>query len=180
MAVEPRDVTLEPASAADGELLSNLLELYIHDLSAAFPNIELGANGRFGYPKLSLYFTEPERRFAFLVHAQGKVAGFALVTRGSPASDDPDVWDIAEFFVLRRYRRAGVGRRAASELWKRMRGMWIVRVSEGNLGALPFWSEVIRDFTRGAVSESRRAGTPHAWRVFEFSNHASELETDAE
>ena len=127
--------------------MSNLLELYIHDLSAAFPEIELGADGRFGYRPLALYWSQPDRRFAFLIRCDDRIAGFALVTRGSPATDDPDVFDVAEFFILRRYRRAGVGRQAAEQLWTRQPGRWIVRVFEGNSGAVSFWSHVIEGFT---------------------------------
>jgi hypothetical protein len=60
-------VTLDSATPADAALLSNLLELYTHDLSAAFPSVELGPDGRFGYGKLPLYWTEPDRRFPFLI-----------------------------------------------------------------------------------------------------------------
>lgn len=165
---EPYEVVLDPAALADSPLLANLLELYIHDLSEAFPNIELGRDGRFGYPKLALYWSEPERRFPLLLRCDGRVAGFALVTRGSPASEDPEVFDVAEFFVLRRYRRSGVGRRAAILLWKRFPGRWIVRVSEGNRGALPFWTGVIAEFTQGAATAHQRPGDPHPWRVFSF------------
>jgi len=162
-------VVLDPATPADAGLLSNLLELYVHDLSAAF-EVELGADGRFGYPKLERYWAEPGRRFPFLIRSGARVVGFALVTRGSPATDDPDVFDVAEFFVIRRYRRSGVGRHAAALLWQRLAGKWIVRVSEGNPGALPFWAGVIAQFTRGAATESTRPGTPHAWRVFSFDS----------
>ena len=44
------DVSLDVATKSDDALLSNLLELYMHDLSAVYPNIEMGADGRFGYP----------------------------------------------------------------------------------------------------------------------------------
>ena len=47
-------VTLDAASPADSALLANLLELYIHDVSDVFPDVELGADGRFGYPRLPL------------------------------------------------------------------------------------------------------------------------------
>ena len=164
------DIALDAATSADATLLSNLLELYIHDLSASFPNIELGADGRFGYKRLSLYWSEPERRFPFLIRFDGRVVGFALVTRGSPATDDPNVFDVAEFFVIRRHRRSGVGRQAAVLLWNRLPGKWIVRVSEGVPGALPFWSSVIAEFTGGAATASTRPGNPHAWRVFAFES----------
>src|SRR3954468_13353929 len=125
---EPHEVVLDVATPADATLLSNLLELYIHDLSAAFPNVELGADGRFGYGKLPLYWSEPERRFPFLIRCGARIAGFVLATRGSPASEDPDVFDGPEFFVMRRHRRSGVGRQAAFLLWNRLAGRWIVRV----------------------------------------------------
>lgn len=76
-------VTLDAASPADSALLANLLELYIHDVSDVFPDVELGADGRFGYPRLPLYWSEPERRFAFLIRRNGRVAGFALAMRES-------------------------------------------------------------------------------------------------
>jgi predicted acetyltransferase len=170
---DPTDVSLDVATAADYTLLSNLLELYIHDLSRAVPDIELGADGRFGYPRLPLYWSEPDRRFAFLIKCDGRVAGFVLVTRGSPDSpetEDENALDVAEFFVMRRYRRSGVGRRAAFLIWKHFPGRWTVRVSEGNRGALEFWSGVIGEFTGGAVSESQRPGTPNPWRVFSFES----------
>ena len=161
------ETVLEVATSSDARLLSNLLELYVHDLSDAFA-IDIGADGRFGYDRLPLYWSEPERRFAFLIRHGGRIAGFALATRGSPVSDDPDVLDVAEFFVLRRYRRAGVGRRAACLLWNRLAGRWTVRVSEGNARGLAFWKSVVGEYTNGVVSESTRAGSPHGWRVFAF------------
>jgi predicted acetyltransferase len=170
---DPHAVVLAVATSADATLLSNLLELYTHDLSAAFPSIEIGPDGRYGYPQLALYWSEPERRFPFLIRCDDRVAGFALATRGSPASEDPSVFDIAEFFVLRRYRRSGVGGRAAVLLWNRLPGRWLVRVSEGNLGALPFWAGVIAELTGGAATEFKLPGDPHAWRVFSFTTFAS-------
>src|SRR5689334_18273720 len=136
-------VGLVVATAADSVPLSNLLELYVHDLSEVFPHVELGPDCRFGYPRLPLYWSEPDRRFAFFIHADGRVAGFALVTRGSPASPDADVLDVAEFFVIRQYRRAGVGRDAVVQLWNRFPGRWTVRVLETNRNALAFWSRVV-------------------------------------
>jgi predicted acetyltransferase len=167
---DPPDVVLDAATADDAVLLSNLLELYIHDLSATFPSVELGADGRFGYEKLGLYWSESERRFPFLFRWQSRVVGFALVTRGSPASDDPNVFDVAEFFVIRRHRRSGVGRRAAMLLWNRLPARWIVRASEGVPAAVPFWRSVVAEFTSGGAAEYARPGSPHGWRVFSFDS----------
>jgi predicted acetyltransferase len=165
--VVDEQVKIERATPADATLLANLLELYIHDLSEVFP-IDPGADGRFGYHKLPRYWSEPERRFPFLIRADDRVVGFALVTRGSPASDDADVLDVAEFFVLRRYRRTGCGRRAAAILFGQIPGRWIVRVSEGNRGAKLFWESVVSAYTQGQFTRSQRQGSPHAWRDLSF------------
>jgi predicted acetyltransferase len=162
-------VALEVATPQDAAVLSNLMELYAHDLSAVF-HLELGADGRFGYERLPLYWSEPERRFPFLLRYGGRLAGFALVTCGSPASDDPEDFDVAEFFVVRRYRRCGVGRRAAFLLWDRFAVRWIVRVSEGNQSGCHFWADVIVAYTNGACAPTTRPGSPHAWRVFAFDS----------
>jgi predicted acetyltransferase len=165
------DVALAVASPADAPLLANLLELYIHDLSEALA-LEVGADGRFGYDRLPLYWTEPGRRFPFLIRRDGRTVGFALAMHGSPASDDPDDLDLQEFFVLRRHRRAGVGRHAARLLWDRLPGRWIVRVSRGNHVALPFWAATIAEYTSGAFAEYTTPGSPHPWRVFAFDTAA--------
>ena len=165
-------VSLDQASEADSALLSNLLELYIHDMSEVFPHVQLGPDGRFGYSRLPLYWSEPDRRFAFLIRCDGRIAGFILVTRGSPAVPDPDVLDVAEFFVLRQYRRAGTGREAAFMLWQRLPATWIVRVLENNnnAGALAFWRDTIATFTNGSFSESGLTRDPNEWRVFAFDS----------
>jgi predicted acetyltransferase len=164
--VEP--ISLDPATPSDRTLLDNLLELYIHDLSAIFPHVELGPEGRFGYHRLPLYWTEPERRCPFLIRSAGRVAGFVLVERTSRAGSDPDEHDVAEFFVLQRYRRSGVGRRAAFLLWNRLPGQWTVRVIEENHPALAFWSAAIAAFANGAASESTVVRGARRWRIFAF------------
>jgi predicted acetyltransferase len=161
-------VSLDAATSGDATLLGNLLQLYIHDLSAVFPDVAMGPDGRFGYPELPLYWAEPERRFPFLIRCDDHVAGFILATRGSPVSDDPETFDVAEFFVLRRYRRTGVGRRAASLLWSRFAGRWTVRVTEANPAALAFWEDVVNEAASGRVTTSTRAGRTAPWRVYAF------------
>lgn len=165
------EVTIEPVTERDRTLLANLLELYLHDMSEIF-EIHVGPDGRFGYEYLPAYWSQPESRFAFLLRVAGEVAGFALVTRGSPATDDPDALDLSEFFVLRSFRRSGVGRHAAPLLWDRLPGPWVVRVSEKNHWALPFWESTVGDYTGGAYDETRHAGKTHMFRVFLFRSPA--------
>jgi predicted acetyltransferase len=161
-------VSLARVLPSERTLLANLMELYVHDLSALFPQVTLGEDGRFGYTQLPLYFDDTEPRFAFLIRADGRVAGFALATRGSPAADDPKVHDVAEFFVLRQYRRSRVGRRTAALLFRALPGSWTVRVLAQNARALAFWRETVHEFTQGTADESERHDANGVWRVFAF------------
>ncbi len=167
-------VTLDQATEADSALLANLLELYVHDMSEVFPHVELGPDGRFGYSRLPLYWSEPDRRFAFLIRCDGRIGGFILVTRGSPVTPDPNVLDVAEFFVVRQYRRAGVGRQAAFLVWDRLPGTWIVRVLETNRGALSFWRASVAAFTAGNFAESPLREPPNDWRIFSFESRPAD------
>jgi predicted acetyltransferase len=59
-----------------------------------------------------------------------------LVREGPPHS-------MAEFLVMPRYRRAGVGRFAAQRLFASLPGPWRVREVAGNEVAVAFWRAVI-------------------------------------
>jgi predicted acetyltransferase len=165
-------VTLERATPDMSPLVENLLELYIHDLSEIFA-VELGPDGRFGYDKLPLYWTDPVGRHIFVIKYGSRVAGFAMATRGSPVSQRPTDLDVAEFFVLRAFRRLGVGRQAAFMLWDTIPGQWVVRVVETNETGVNFWSEVVRSYTSGVFGESTMTEAPDAWRVFRFESRAT-------
>jgi hypothetical protein len=99
----PIEVT--PAAPEQEPVLANLLELYGHDFSE-FQDLDLGPDGRFGYKGLPLYWSEPDRH-RFLVTVAGRLAGLVLVKRGSELWGNEIVWDMAEFFVIRGYRRRG-------------------------------------------------------------------------
>lgn len=162
-------MTIHRIGANDAKLLENLLQLYIHDLSEIF-DVAIGADGRYAYDRLPRYWSDPLNHYAFLIRCNGAVAGFAMVTRGSPATDRTDDLDLAEFFVLRTHRRTSVGRRAAQLLWRELTGRWVVRVSELNRNALPFWERVVQDFTAGDFLRSEYRGKTSGFRVFIFDS----------
>jgi GNAT superfamily N-acetyltransferase len=74
----------------------------------------------------------PDTHHLFLFRYAGKVAGFALVDEVSETPDHPGHLDIAEFFVLRKHRKIGIGigSQAAYALWEAVPGRWTVRVAE--------------------------------------------------
>jgi predicted acetyltransferase len=153
-------IDLTPATREQESVVANLLELYAHDFSE-FHNLELGADGRFGYASLPLYWSEPDR-YPFLVQVDGRLAGFALV------KSESGIWDLAEFFIARAYRRRGIGMAAAHQLWGRFPGIWQVRVLQSNRAALNFWQAAVTSFSGVATHPTRTEKDDNGWYVFTF------------
>jgi predicted acetyltransferase/ADP-ribose pyrophosphatase YjhB (NUDIX family) len=160
---ERRDVEVLAAGPEALTTIRNLFQLYVHDLSP-WIHADVDPSGRFaGCDLVSAYFGLEERDacyawprdwegYPFLIRAEGRLAGFALVRRIAPG--DPPTHEIGEFFVVRSRRRSGVGLRAATLLFDRFPGDWVVRELKGNLPAQRFWRSVIGGYTRGDFSET--------------------------
>jgi predicted acetyltransferase len=127
-------VEVHVATIDDKPIVAQLLELYAHDFSE-FEDADVDETGRFGYGRLDSYWTESERH-PFLIRVDGKLAGVALVRAGKPH-------DMAEFFVMRKYRRGGVGRDAARAVFAKFPGEWQVRQLNSNPAATAFWRRAI-------------------------------------
>lgn len=160
-------IEVVPATKEQESILDNLLQLYAHDFRE-FHNVPLDENGRFHYKNLPLYWSDPQRQ-AFLVKVDDKVAGFVFVKEGSEVSGNKEVWDVTEFFIMREFRRRGVGMRAAQEIWKQFPGPWEVRVMEANHAAVEFWKKAIA--TLGGESRVNSfVKDGESWRIFSFNS----------
>ncbi len=146
------EVNVIPAIREDKTVLHRLLELYHHDYSE-YDGADVDEHGLYGYEYLDHYWTEPSRH-PFLIRVSGKLAGLALVREIHTADDGP-VHAIAEFFVLRKYRRQGVGGEAARQLFDRFPGRWRICQEEANRPAQRFWRGVIAAYTGGAYDEEQ-------------------------
>jgi predicted acetyltransferase len=145
------DISLTPAHVDERPVLENLLQLYIYDFSE-FVGIDVGDDGRFNERSLAPYWQDSWRH-PYLIRADGKLAGFALVHQRSRISGDTSVWDLAEFFVLRKYRRHGIGSLVATRLFEQHRGKWEIRQRHDNGAATAFWRHVVTEFTSGNFEE---------------------------
>jgi predicted acetyltransferase len=163
-----RALEIIPATPEQEPILANLLELYAHDFSEFHP-LELGADGKFGYRDLPRYWSEPGRH-PFLVQMDGKLAGLLLVKRGSEITGSENVWDVAEFFVVRRYRRRRIGTEIAHEIWRQFPGLWEVRVMEANRSARDFWEHAITAFAVKLIHSVHVDTRGQSWHVFSFDS----------
>ncbi len=161
-------VEIIPALKEQEPILANLLELYAHDFSE-FIDLKLGADGCFGYKHLPLYWKE-SNRYPFLIMVNGHLAGFVFVRRGSAITNDTDVWDMAEFFIVRGYRRVGIGTKVANEVWEKFPGRWEVRVRERNQKAMKFWARAISEFLGEELDSVPFDKNDEDWQVFSFES----------
>jgi predicted acetyltransferase len=77
---------------------------------------------------------------------------------------------MAEFFILRAYRRRGIGTNVAHILWKRLSGQWEVRVMHSNVPAQLFWANAIAKFTGEVAHPVRVERGGGSWQIFSFSS----------
>ena len=143
------NLTVSPATFAEKPLLQRLLQLYLYDFSE-FENSDVDDLGEYRYPWLEQYWSDPQRS-PYIVRVDGKPAGFVLVNDQTVHSDNE--WSVAEFFIARKYRRQGVGRRVARIVFDRQPGRWELQVLETNRPAQHFWRSVLDDVTHGAFQE---------------------------
>jgi len=170
MLLTPLDLQITIAGPEERPILANLLQLYIHDFSEYWSGTsqgELEDDGRFlDYP-LDSYWSDP-RRVPLLLRLDGRLAGFALLNDHAH-TDAPVDWNMAEFFVARKHRGAGLGRAAAREIFSRYPGAWEVAVARRNVRALPFWRNAIVSHPAVTDVEQRDVATD-AWNgpLFRF------------
>ena len=146
------DIELRCVACEDRSVLRNLLQPYLHDHSE-FDDADVDEHGLYEYQYSDLYWTEPGRH-GFTIRADGKLAGFVLVREG--LGDEPNY--IAEFFVMRKYRRRGVGRIVAHRVFSMFPGRWRLEQAPENTGAQAFWRKVIGEHTGGRFEEVAGSG----------------------
>jgi len=160
-------VALHPATPDDQPALRHLMQLYLYDFSE-FEDVPIDDDGLFGHREFIEEQFGPAHD-TYVIRANGDLAGFAIVTRGSYLAHDPNVTDMTQFFILRGWRKRGVGADAAQQLFSKYRGPWEVRVIDPNTVARQFWREIITRYTQGNFAESRSDGPRHIGPVFTFT-----------
>jgi predicted acetyltransferase len=126
--------------ADDSGTLRNLLQLYQYDFSEIEP-VAIDRDGRFHQ------LDELECDHGYFITIEGTIAGFALVNHQPSRLDDGEnVWWMSEFFVMRRYRRSGVGAHAARHVLHRHPGVWEITETPSNAAAVAFWRNVLAPY----------------------------------
>lgn len=151
------------ADSSQMPVIQNLVSLYIYDLSEVM-GWRCPENGLFaGCDDLPQYWGRdpdsiarkwPEhwKGYPYLLRKQNELAGFALIKQiGDPGSV---MYEVGGFFILRKFRRSGVGRQVAHLLFDMFRGDWQIRQLLNNAPAQRFWRNVVCSYTNGNYRDS--------------------------
>ncbi|GIN59684.1 GNAT family N-acetyltransferase [Lederbergia ruris] len=159
------DVQIEKASLEQKVVLRHLLELYKYDFSEFDPE-DVNDQGLYGYKYFEQYWTEPSR-FPFLIKVNGSYAGFALVREITQEGENPaSYFSMAEFFVMKKYRKSGVGKQTAFYLFDTFSGTWEVAEMKENVPAQKFWRKIISEYTNDNYQEVQKVDWEGPVQIF--------------
>ncbi|MEL6133117.1 MAG: GNAT family N-acetyltransferase [Bacteroidota bacterium] len=159
-------VDIFSAPASHSPILERLLELYCFEFST-FLQTDVDDQGRFGYPYLDLYWQEANRH-PFLIQIKGQYAGFVLVNQVLQYVSHPDAKAIAEFFIMPKYRRKGIGIEVAHRIFRMFPGWWEVSAFPVNQPALHFWQHTINRYTDGQFEQVETVFKHRVKQIFFF------------
>ncbi len=158
------NVMLIAASSEYKNVIKNLMQFYVYDFSE-YIGCDVEKNGLFEeYTGLDDYWKEQNDRFPYIIIKEEKYLGFVLVRLIK--SPERTYFSIAEFFILKKYRRQGIGKMIALQIFNLHRGQWEVFQKESNKPAQAFWSDVISEYTGGKFIERFENGR----RIQDFEN----------
>ncbi|MFT5209053.1 MAG: putative acetyltransferase [Flavobacterium sp.] len=141
----------------DRENLESLLQIYLHELSKHSP-IKKSDLGLYLYPYLQFYWQESDR-VPYFIKSNEDVCGFAMIRQDKNPLDGEDQMELAEFFILKAYRRLHIGSYIAEKLWDLYPTNWRVSVLHANDKAQSFWAVVINKYAKGQFELVKNAHT---------------------
>ncbi|MEO0470145.1 MAG: GNAT family N-acetyltransferase [Bacteroidota bacterium] len=142
---------LHPVRFQEKSILRNLMELYAYDFSE-FEKDPIGPDGLYGYHYLDHYWTE-ENREAFLIKVDAEIAGFVLINQVMQKPEHAGGHSIAEFFIMRKFRRRGLGKAVAFAALDLYPGVWEVACYYSNRSALSFWGKILQEYSEGQLDQ---------------------------
>jgi aminoglycoside 6'-N-acetyltransferase I len=142
--------------------LRSVYPFYIHDLSEFDgEKYHLTSAGQWEPDHLP-YWLEHPFCHPLVALADGSPVGFAFVAQPPFPFMSPSCnFRLAEFFVLRSRRRAGLGRALALAVFSQLPGLWELSVLPQNAGAARFWRSILPLVSADVQEETSDASGLH-------------------
>lgn len=153
MAIDFNQIKLIPASLKDYPTIQNMARFYVYDMSQYLgeeEGWECPEDGLFECLDFKKYW-ENDDSFPFLVRYQNELVGFVIVDK---KTSEPHIdFNMAQFFILRKFKNKGIGKFVAHRCFDQFCGSWEVMVLPGNDGAYQFWHSIITEYTKNQFEE---------------------------
>ena len=128
-------------------VLINLMEKYEYEFSQ-YHHWDVHGNGLFDCYYEEEYREENGKYAAFLIEANGKLAGFVMIGDGISGDRKTD-YQVNELFVMHKYRRCGIGKQVLLEILGAYKGTWQVNYHANNIASACFWERVTDEYSEG-------------------------------
>lgn len=125
----------------DKKGFSDLFQLYLYDLSKYNHNIKVDENGSYPASWIDRDWDLPEF-IPLRIEQNINTCGFILLSN-KPFSKPGTEWCIQECFILRRFRKKGIGLASIDQLFSNYPGSYSMAVMKDNVPALLFWEKVL-------------------------------------
>lgn len=135
-------IELELVKKSNEKVLKNLLQLYLHNISAYFPMPFNSESGVYDYDDISKYIEKDENSIAYFIKYEENIAGFILFDK----TEEFNV--VQEMFVMNNYKRAGIGKNAVKQLFNKHHGNWEIKSLPCSEQAEKFWVSVVKEYTK--------------------------------
>ncbi len=162
------NISIEPILIEQKSVFIQMMELLNYDFSE-FSDDDINEYGYYGYDRIDDYWND-EGRFPFFVRVDGKLAGLVLLRSCSVYNNLDNAHNIAEFFIMKKYRRKGVGRIVAIEVFNRFKGNWEVSIWANNNVARYFWKNIISYYTKEQYSTFSSSSSESEIVGYTFNN----------
>ena len=134
-------ITIDRFKNEERNILDNLLQLYLHDLSLWFPIDFDSKEGKYIYDDLSKYF-DGSNNYAYLLKDDENIIGFSLV---DTSEDNTMVFQ--EMFILNNYKSKGYGKEVVTKIFDMHKGDWVIKAVPCSPKAENFWKKTIEEYT---------------------------------
>ncbi|MCL2855873.1 MAG: GNAT family N-acetyltransferase [Defluviitaleaceae bacterium] len=104
------------------QTLINLIEKYEYEFSQHH-GWDVDEFGLYDCDVSDEYWSENESYAAYFIEANGQLAGFVMIAAGAEGHVETD-YLVDEFFIMHKYRRHGIGKKAVFEIFDIYKGSW--------------------------------------------------------
>lgn len=144
-------VSFEKVTNRNKQAFKNLWQFFGYDFSE-LNKMDINQEGEYTLPEDLEEYIESNQYCSYIVKVNGMIGGLAVIK----FIEDEGINYFRHFFIMRKFRRMGIGKEAVYKIFRLYSGRWRVSQFDYNIPAITFWRTVIEEYTDGHYNETRR------------------------